>query len=90
MDVDRLYSDMAKHQVECPVALGGPERNLLADQRLGSLHASCAEAEPSGTVDPAHNVVGPVLEGLDPGAERARAGTIASATRRPWREWFRM
>src|SRR5215204_5446188 len=77
MEVDRLYGDMAKHQVERPVVLGGPECDLLANQRLGSLHASSAEAEPSGTVDPAHNVVGPVLEGLDPGAERARAGTIA-------------
>src|SRR5436189_2645750 len=77
MEVDRLYSDMAKHQVERPVALGGPERDLFADQRLGCLHASSAEAEPGGAVDPAHNVVGAVLERLDLGAERARAGAIA-------------
>jgi hypothetical protein len=56
IEVDRLYGDMAKDQVERPVALGGPERDLLADQRLGSLHASSAEAQPSGAVDPARNV----------------------------------
>src|SRR3954466_3009084 len=77
MEVDRLYDDMAKDQIEYPVPLGGPERDLFADQRLGCLHAASAEAEPGGTVDPAHNVVGPVLERLDPGAERARAGAVA-------------
>ena len=39
MEVDRLDGDVAEDEIEHAIVLGGPDGDVLADQRLGCLQA---------------------------------------------------
>src|SRR5215510_12168970 len=77
MEVDRSDGDVSEDDVEDTVGLGWPQSDGFCDECLGDPDKAGLEADSPIVVDPANDVVGRVVEGLDELTEGPRAGKVA-------------